>query len=150
MPPEIELSNSQRYVLAQFAQAMAHDEDAQPHWSVILLAATDKYATQDVEARTGAPGPLVEAVLEKWKEGAESLAEAERVGMSALQSAIEDLFTDYEDFDTECFCCCDDEADASELSMYEIEMLAGKVYQLLRHELVIERERLGYAYFGRY
>lgn len=148
MPDDLQISNSQRFVLKRMAQDVADDPDAQPHWAAILLAADDDTASTDVEERTGAPGPLINTVLEKWKEAHDALAKAERNGMVALQGAIEEIFEDYEDFDTECFCCCDCGEDDA-LSMAEIEMLAGKVYNLLRRELVIERERLGYAYFGR-
>lgn len=148
MPDEVRLSNSQRFILKRIAQEVADDPDAQPHWAMILLAATDDDSAEDVEERTGASGALVEQVLEKWKEAGEKLAEAEQGGVIALQEAIEEIFEDYEDFDTECFCCCEDEDDDT-LSENELEMLAGKVYNLIRRELVIERERLGYAYFGR-
>jgi hypothetical protein len=142
------MSSSQKYVLAQFARASAGDDEAQPHWAAILLAASDDRATTGVEERTGASETLVNTVLEKWKAAQEDLAKAESSGPLALQSAIESIFENYEDFEDECFCCCDcDEEDS--LSAYDLEMLAGKVYNLLRMELQIERERLGYAYFNR-
>jgi hypothetical protein len=150
MPETIDLSNIQRYVLSRMAQSVADDEDAQPHWSAILLAANDKDATTEISERTGAPAVLVNTVLEKWKEAEENLTKAEASGVLAVHGAINGIFEDYEDFDTECFCCCDaEEEDENSLSPYEIEMLAGKVYNLLRMELLIERERLGYAYYSR-
>lgn len=148
MPDDLNISNSQRYILTRIAQSVADDPDAQPHWATILLAATDDTAPTSVEERTGATEVLINQVLDKWKEAAEDLAKAEGDGITALQGAIEAIYEDYDEFEEECFCCCDCDEE-NELSMYELEMLAGKVYNLLRRELVIERERMGYAHFSR-
>lgn len=148
MPAEIEISHSQRSVLKRFAQAAAQDEESLPHWATILLAAADPYASTPVAERTGATAALVDTVVRKWKEAAEALGKAEGSGLEVLGSAIQKIYEDYEEFETECFCCCEDD-DGKELTAYEIEMLAAKVYNLLRQELVIERERMGYAYFSR-
>jgi hypothetical protein len=151
MADTIRLSNAQRYVLqrvAAVAEAGESNDDAQPHWATILLAASDETAATGIEERTGGASALISTVLEKWKEGQDKLKEAERGSLSALQEAIEAIFDGYEDFDTDCFCCCDEDDD-KELGLPEIELLANKVYNLLRMELIVERERLGYAYFGR-
>ena len=91
----------------------------------------------------------VETLLQAWQNAEMSLSSNESAGERALRAYIASLLSRPRETTGDDFCCgCDDEDheddDAETLGPQEIKELAYKIYDLLRYELIVERQRMGY------
>jgi hypothetical protein len=146
MAAPIELSEPQRSVLEAIANHSRYSRTLRSRAQAIL-AAGDGLDAIRISQRVRLDIASVRSVLAAWEELAEEIATTERFGRDLLRRKIEMTLTEVDQADGGG-CCGGDDADdtalagLSDLSPEDIRQLAQRVYDLLRHELRIERERL--------
>jgi hypothetical protein len=118
-----------------------------------LLLASKLADVAAVAAQTKQEATGITNLLDAWEAKKSELAAAEKRGEAALREQVQRLFESSEAGGNDDCCDCDEDQDEDAdpitgLNQMEIEALAYKVYHLMRHELKIERERIGFHAYG--
>ncbi len=115
-----------------------------PRAEAVLLAANG-VSVENTARRLKLDQKQVEHLLLLWEENAAQLSLLAKQGGNRLQEQIEKILAVETESEAQSdFCCeCDEDEDKS-LTPRDIQSLAVKVYDLLRYELIIERERMGF------
>jgi hypothetical protein len=118
-----------------------------------LLLASKLGDAATVAAQTKQEATGVTNLLDAWEAKKAVLAVAEKRGEAALREQVQQLLDSSEAGGDDDCCDCDEDQDEdgepiTGLNQLEIEVLAYKVYHLMRHELKIERERIGFHAYG--
>lgn len=145
----IHLSPAQRRALSDLIGNL-RTPPAMARRARVLLHAAAGATNEQIMDRLELERKDVEETLKTWKKAEKKLRAAERAGANHLFMQIRMLLAPISEHGIDCTCGCRDEEHFRRrmLSDEQIAKIAARVYELLRYELRIERERIAFSRYN--